>query len=219
MKRWMLMPALLVVFAVATPVFSQDLIWDIGLTATPLLGEEATAEASAEEFELMSGAHLGLRFLFIFYGSVDYWLVPPRKIEQMTSNYERDDVTGLETRTPGLYLPGIIQLYDAGIMLSLGPIQLGAEAGINELYVYNEAELPDPPDSSVGANLMGTAGLRFGRLGATLRTIVLFPSIEDALLTLGAAFDSTNEFQADAQEYLLNNIIPSVGVTLYLGGN
>jgi hypothetical protein len=180
---------------VATPAFAEV---ELGLSWTPVPADSEDKNAAEdEELESMMGFHVGYGFWGIFYGSWDALVMPPRTIEGFTG-FER---------------PGFLNLFNAGIRLSLGPVIAYVTAGINNLYVYRQAELGQI-DSSVGANLRLGAGARFDWWGVNVSGTAVFDTFKDLTQTVAAIAGDELKRQT-ALDKIVNGLIPSLNVTFY----
>jgi hypothetical protein len=214
--RRILVLSVLLLAVIAGPAFGQDQ-FDIGISATPLFAEEGETATDILD-NLIPGFHVGYRFLYLLYASWDALVLPPRIVESMTTRFiQRPD--GSTVVQEGYFRPGFLNLIDAGIQIVLGPFVVSAELGVNQVYIYKQDELDPRPDANFGANVLVGAGLKFGTWGITGRAFVVFPDIESAIFTLSSLASSDNEFAAAALDVVLDNLIPQIMVTLYLGGD
>jgi len=144
--------------------------------------------------------------------------MPPSMIENMTATFVKQD-DGSTVYQEGYHLPGYLNLVDAGVRIILGPFSVQAALGINQIYVYKQIDMDDPPDGGFGANVLLGAGLKFGWWGVGLRGLVVFPSIDSAITTVASIFSDDEEFAEQALQTFVDNLIPSLMFTIYLGGN
>ena len=189
MRKKVLLVALLVL-AMTAPAFA-DL--ELGVSWTPIPAEDASSE---EEFESITGFHLGYQWWGIFYATWDSLVMPPRIMYGLTDKKR----------------PGFLNMFDAGIRLRLGPIIMYTTAGINHVYLYKQDQIGNY-DPDLGVNLRAGAGLKFGWWGANVSGTAVFADFEQMTQRLAALADErTAEIAA---EKLLENLIPSINVTLY----
>jgi hypothetical protein len=194
-KSVLLVAFVLLAMFVATPAFAE---LELGLSWTPVPADADDPNATGEEeLESMMGFHVGYGFWGIFYASWDSLVMPPRLIAGFT----------------GYELPGFLNLYDAGIRLRIGPVIAYVTAGINNLYVYRQAELGQI-DASVGANLRLGAGAQFGWWGVNVSGTAVFDTFKQLTQTVGALAGTDLERQV-AVDTIVNGLIPSLNVTLY----
>jgi hypothetical protein len=206
MKRYLLLATLLA--AIASPVLAQQ-TWDLALTFTPKIEEEEAV--SLEDF--LYGAHVGYGFLYIFYGSWDAIVVPPHIVQNMTTQFV-ENADGTQFVQDGYYRPGFIHLFDAGLRLIIGPFVASGQIGMNQLYLYKQEELPDI-DASLGANIGLSAGLKFNFWGVSAKGNAIFPTFDQAVMTL-AALPEGGAVAERALQTIVDNLIPSIVFTLYL---
>ena len=194
-KSVLLVALVLLAMFVATPAFAE---LELGLSWTPVPADEDDKNATGdEELESMTGFHVGYGFWGIFYGSWDALVMPPRMIKGFT----------------GYEFPGFLNLFDAGIRLRIGPVITYATAGLNNLYVYRQAELGQI-DASVGANLRLGAGVKFGWWGVNVSGTAVFDTFKQLTQTVTALAGTELERQV-AVDTIVNGLIPSLNVTLY----
>ena len=194
-KSVLLVALVLLAMLVATPAFAE---LELGLSWTPVPADTEDKNATEdEEFESMTGFHVGYAFWGIFYGSWDALVMPPRLIKGFT----------------GYSFPGFLNLFDAGIRLRIGPVITYVTAGINNLYVYRQAELGQI-EASVGANLRVGAGVKFGWWGVNVSGTAVFDTFKDLTQTVVAIAGDDLERQT-ALDKIVNGLIPSLNATLH----
>jgi hypothetical protein len=187
--------------ALASPVFAD---WELGMSWTPLTSTDVTATGNTTKLDSMPGFHIAYSW-FILYGSWDALAVPNFMVEGMTSYY--DPVNGY---SPGFYVPGFVNLFDAGIRLVIAPFTAYAEVGTNTLYIYQVGMAP----GGIGANLRIGAGLYFDWWGVSISGTSLFASFADLQSTLKQlGSDNTRQTAVNSIE---KSLIPSVELKLYL---
>lgn len=189
MRKIVMCTLVLLILTAAVPAFSQEL--EVGASFTPVPGG-GTADG---ELDFIFGFHFGYSFFRILYASWDSLVMPPAIISGWT----------------GLYRPGYLNLYDAGIRFSIGPVIAFAELGLNSIYVYKQETIGFDPN--FGANLRLGAGARFGWWSIGLSGTSVFPSFEYMLNTLkGLVSDTTRKTSLGK---IADTLVPSVNVTMY----
>jgi hypothetical protein len=180
----------LLIIAAAMPAFSNEL--EVGLSFTPLPGGQDSPQG---EMDFMFGFHFGYSFLYILYATWDSLVVPPPMIFDWTG-YDR---------------PGYLNLYDAGVRFSIGPVIAYAEVGLNSIYVYKQETIGFDPN--FGANLRLGVGARFGWVGVNVSGTSVFPSFDYMIGTLkGLVADSTRK---QSLGKIRDTLVPSLNFTMY----
>jgi hypothetical protein len=131
----------------------------------------------------------------ILYASWDALVVPPTIIEEWT----------------GRFRPGYLNLYDAGLRFSIGPVIAYAEIGLNSVYVYKQDSIGFDPN--FGANLRLGVGARFGWVGVNVSGTSVFPSFDYMIGTLKGLVSDT--YRKDSLEKIKDTLVPSLNVTMY----
>jgi hypothetical protein len=190
MRKTLVVTAVLLMFALAVPAFSNEL--ELGMSWTPLPG----ADESTEELDSITGFHVGYSFFRILYASWDSLVMPPFIIREWTG-YNR---------------PGFLNLYDAGIRLVLGPVLGYATVGVNNVYVYKQEELPSFEDA-VGVNLRLGLGLKFNWWGVNVSGTAVFPNFDYMTSTLqGLVPEETRDI---ALQKIADVLVPSLNFAVY----
>ena len=191
MKRLLVPLVVVLLLVTAAPAFAE---WELGLSWTPVTKDVVTQTGTQTVWDAMFGTHVGLS-LAIFYGSWDAIAIPNTKVEMWTNS--------------AYSVPGFVNLFDAGLKLTLKPIELFAEAGTNMLYVYKQSLL----SGSFGVNFRVGVGLRFGGLGITLAGTSLFNSFDE----LGGAFADLGSSDTRDRGWtrITGSMFPSLGLALY----
>jgi hypothetical protein len=190
MRKIVMCALVLLILTAAVPAFSQEI--EIGMSFTPVIGDPVTSQ---EELDFMFGFHFGYSFLYILYASWDALVIPPQTIGEWT----------------GLQRPGFLNLYDAGVKFTIGPVIAYAELGLNSIYVYKQETIGFDPN--FGANLRLGVGAKFGWVGITLSGTSVFPSFDYMIGTLkGLIADSTRKTSLGK---IKDTIVPSLNVTMY----
>jgi hypothetical protein len=182
MKRFLIPFIVVLLLALAVPAFAD---WEFGVSGTPQLNP---VEGNVE---FLTGYHLGYT-VSIFAASLDSIAVPSWLIAEW-SNYT---------------VPGFLNLFDLGVKLYFRPLIVYAEAGINNLYIYQVGMLP-----GLGANLRVGAGLRFGWWGIDLAGTETFPSWDALQKQVGGLFNA--DMQAAAFNQIVQQLVPSVQFNFY----
>jgi hypothetical protein len=196
MKKLLGPLAVLVLLALAVPAFAEV---ELGISATPVQG----GQSNAGGYDTITGFHVGYAWSII-YLSWDALAMPAVLVQNMTGHF--DEKTS--SYVTGVYAPGFLNLYDAGLRLVLQPFLVYAEVGTNNLYVYK-----NQGGGSFGANLRIGAGLRFNTWGVNLSGTSVFDSFDQLSKTLTklASKDTANE----AIAAIGKNIVPSINLTFY----
>jgi len=197
MKRLLIPLLVLCLVALAVPAFAQV---ELGLSWTPVPGGQATGPGNTQ-VDSITGFHVAYRWT-VLYLSWDSLAMPASLIENMTGYWNGD------TYVTGPYLPGFLNLYDAGFEFMLRPFVLYAEIGANNIYVYE-----NQGGGSFGANLRIGAGLRFGWWGVNVSGTAVFPSF--AVLTDTLKQLVSSETSNAALKTIGDDLVPSINLTLY----
>ena len=208
MKKLAILIAVAVMITIAIPAFSADQ-WELGLSWTPIPGEEQSAKAQDEgEMDSITGFHFGYIWWHIGYATWDALVMPPSIIEGMTGY--QDDSGNWQ---PGYYRPGFLNLFDVGGRLNIGPFVGSAEVGINNIYVY-QGEQPVDYKGDFGANLRLGVGLKFNWWGISVTGTSVFPSFRKMTHVIGGLFSSDNRDWALGE--IQDGLVPSILLVLYL---
>lgn len=202
--------ALMAVLILATiPIFAEI---ELGVGLAPPLGT-IPSEASQGFFnDSTKVIHAGYSFAWLFYASYDGLILPPYAVSQMTG--VMDTTTG--SWSPGYYRPGFLNTFNVGIRPRLGPVMISASIGANSLYIYKQGVdgLTVPP---IGVNLRVGAGLKLGKiLGIMVSGTSVFSDFNDLTTTLKAVAGNDAYLQQIATDRILNNLFPTVVLSLYL---
>jgi hypothetical protein len=201
MKKFLLPLAVILLVALASPVFAD---WELGMSWTPLPTADVNAQGNTTKLDSITGFHVAYAW-FILFGSWDALAIPNFMVEGMTSYYD----TETQIYYPGSYVPGFVNLFDAGVRLVIAPFVAFAEVGTNTLYIYKAGMA-----GGIGANLRLGAGLYFDWWGVTVSGTSLFASFADLQRTLKALGDQGSRNQAINS--IEKSLIPSIQLTLYL---
>lgn len=212
-KRGLIIAALFI-FVLASPLFANS--WELGVSLTPTAGnndsEYDTTSADSAAEKLVPGFHVGYRFLGILYASWEAMVLPPEYVTDMTATFYE---TGGEIYyQPGPFRPGFLNLWDVGLKLVLGPIVAHTELGVNNIYVYKQADLEERFESNFGANWRIGLGLKLDRWGVNLDATTIFPSWDSMIDDLNILFGDDSA----ASDQIADKIrwIPSLTFILYL---
>jgi hypothetical protein len=172
----------------AFPLWAQE--FELGTSIFPIYWEsedvdtgESFIDKETDSFfnDWLVGFHFGFAYS-ILYASWDSFILPPAVIQDMTTKVrpaDPDMPEGEVIEEEGFYRPGFINFFDVGIRIVLFNLVTGfAELGINWLYVYNQADLPDDrKPGSIGANLRLGAGVKITPwFGVLMTATAIFPS-------------------------------------------
>jgi hypothetical protein len=206
-KRIVALMAVLIL--VTVPIFAEI---ELGFGLAPSLGT-IPSEASQGFFnDSTKVIHAGYSFAWLFYASYDGFILPPYSVSQMTG--VMDTTTG--SWSPGYYRPGFLNTFNVGIRPRIGPVMISASIGANSLYIYRQGSdgLTVPP---VGVNLRVGAGLKLGKLlGVMVSGTSVFSDFNDLSTTMTALTGNDAYLQQIATDRILNNLFPSVVLSLYL---
>ncbi len=182
MKKLLLPLAAILLLAFAVPTAFADAELGIGLTPGQISGN---TDANAQPLESF---HVGWSWTILYlswdaYAMPDYWVW---------------------NATGGSYaVPGFLNLFDAGIKLTLQPFTAYLEVGTDYLYLRGGNTYPN-----MGVNARLGLGLRFGWWGVDLSGTQVFASFGD----MEAAF---KDAAAGNTATLLNGLVPTLNFTIY----
>lgn len=209
-----------VVLALAAALAASSVAWaeiELGFGVSPPIGKTEKEGDPGPEGPLgdtILSFHAGYSFWWLFYLSADAYVVPPSFVKGATTAFDTEEGFTQE----GIYRPGFLNMLDVGIRPRIGPIALMATVGVNQLYIYKEADLPkDMKKPSLGLNLrLGGHVFISKNLAVTLNGTLVFQDPEQ----MGKFFDAvggSNEYlREQAIKYLRDNLYPTVGLTLVL---
>ena len=197
MKRLLIPLLVLCLVALAVPAFAQV---ELGISYTPVPGGQGS---NTNQVDSITGFHVAYRWT-VLYLSWDSLAMPASLIENMTGYWDPTQ----NVYVSGPYLPGFLNLYDAGFEFMLRPFLLYAEVGANNIYVYQ-----NQGGGSFGANLRLGAGLRFGWWGLNLAGTAVFPSFTTLTDTLKKL--ASSETSNAALKTIGDNLVPSLNLTFY----
>src|SRR6266403_1638503 len=200
---------------------------ELGFGAAPSLGGSSdNANVNPSDQSGQSNTvwvlRLGYTTLGVVNFSVDSLILPPSMVSAMTTTFV--SVSGADGGgyyQAGLFRPGMINLFDAGLKLALfDKLNLGLGVGVNTLYVYNMKEISDVDrnfKTDLGANIKMEAGYKFGStFGIEGALYSIQPSVGDAISTLKNLASSDTKISGDARDKLLQQAALSVPLMLYL---
>lgn len=212
-RRWVTVAILLTLSAM--PALAQ---LDLGVSYIPgsvLKTEEARSFEAFYQIEEslvgdnIVGLHAGYSLAWLFYGSIDSYIMPPWWIQAQTSVVDGR----------GVYAPGYLNLIGAGLRPSIGPLQILVTAGINTMYIHSTS-VPAEFQEANGTFAVG-ANLRIGLLW-NLKPISIgvvgtsvFGSFEQMQVTLMELFQQGDRA---AIETFARTLIPSFHVNINFGG-
>jgi hypothetical protein len=219
------------IMTLTIPLFAQDEL-ELGLSMVPLhmvLGDKGPEEGVEpmpdnpdmymEETDFLDEWMIGFHFGYstgILYASIDSFVLPPGLVEQMTMGDFYNPDTGMIEPAGGIFRPGFLNFLDVGAKLTLNKFVLFGEAGVNNLYVYHQGDLPPEQQDKIGK--LGT-NLRIGasykvidNLSIGLTGTAIFPNFK----TMGAALKGVfgDENYENSKEQL--QFLPMVMVVFYL---
>lgn len=203
--------AVILTLLLLIPAAADEL--ELGMSLTPIGTEgEDNPDPEAEDTVLvLPGFHIGYRFAGIGFVSWDSYVMPPELITLMTAVYD----SKTDQNTLGPFRPGFLNTWNIGAKLIIGPLVGYSTIGINNIYVYKQAEYPDEEfDSSFGTNWKVGAGWKFGDWGINLDFMAIFSSADTMFSEIDLLFSGNDDEQAAAKEKI--QFIPSLVATLYL---
>ena len=203
--------AVFLILVMVIPVFADEI--ELGMSLTPIgtVGEDNPDPEAEDTVLVLPGFHVGYRFAGIGFVSWDSYVMPPELITLMTAVYDSET----DQNTLGPFRPGFLNTWNIGAKLIIGPLVGYSTIGLNNIYVYKQAEYPDEEfDAGFGANWKVGAGLKFGDWGINLDLMALFSSADTMFSELDLLFSGNDEEQAAAKEKI--QFIPSLVATLYL---
>jgi hypothetical protein len=222
----------LLIMALTIPLFAADEL-ELGMSFTPLHmvaggdnpeGTEPPPPTSPdmmypEEKDFLDEWLIGFHFGYntgILYASVDSFVMPPFLVEKMTQSDEYFEDTDQWVKNPGIVRPGFLNFLDLGIKLNISKFVLFAEAGVNNLYVYHQGDLPEEQKAKIGT--LGT-NIRFGasyrvinNLSVGLTGTAIFPNF----MTMGNALKGLfgdEQYENSAEQVQL---LPILMIVFYL---
>jgi hypothetical protein len=197
MKKLLVPLAAALLLAMAVPAAFAE--WELGLSATPVPGGQSGG------VDTITGFHVGYNW-GILYGSWDALAMPAAFISNMTGYW--DAVNNIYVEGP--YVPGFLNLFDAGLRVIIQPVVLYAELGTNYLKAYKNLAI-----GGFGANLRIGAGVRFGFWGVSLSGTAVFPSFGNMIDTLKGLVAQNKTYQQQALKAIGDNLVPSLNLSFY----
>jgi hypothetical protein len=142
--------------------------------------------------------HVGWSWTILYlswdaYAMPDYWVYNNTTYVDPNSGYT----------VQGYYVPGFLNLFDAGLRIVLRPFIVYAEVGGNYLYLRGGQTY-----SNVGVNARLGAGLKFGFWGINLSGTQVFASFAD----MNAAF---HQAAHGNWSDLTQGMVPTLNFTIY----
>ena len=207
MRRVILPLIVVVLLALSAPVFAEI---ELGASFTPaeyMMSEEIKQLeqflGAEDQFEAIFGFHIGYSWWWLFYGSWDAMVMPPWWVYSITVGEEAS----------GIYRPAFLNLFDVGVRPTLGPIILLAEAGINNIRIYDQESLGvQGTEANFGVNLRLGAGLKFDWWGITVTGTSVFATFNKMVQVI----QGVTESNPNAIKYLVNSLIPSITFSMHL---
>jgi hypothetical protein len=221
------------ILTLTVPLIAEDEI-ELGLSMMPLhmLTEEDVGPADGmepvpdnpdmmnqDEPDFMDEWLIGFHFGYstgILYASLDSFVMPPFLVEKMTMSDFYDEEYQEWVMNPGIMRPGFLSFIDVGAKFSFGQIVAFAEAGVNNLYVYHQGDLPVEQQDKIGK--LGT-NLRIGasykvidNLSVGITGTAIFPNFKTMGSALKGLFGDDN--YANSKEQL--QVLPMIMAVFYL---
>lgn len=199
----------LALILLCAPVWAEI---ELGLGLAPsLIDTEGRPEEENVLGDFSLSLHAGYSLMWLLYASADSLILPPSLVQSFTSKLDENGFV-----REGIYRPGMLNLFNVGIRPSFGPVAVMATAGINQLYIYKQDELPDDYEApTLGVNLRLGAYLFITKnLALTATGTSVFAGF-DALISFFKAVAGTDAYlRKQSIEYLMNNLYPTIGLTL-----
>ncbi len=196
MKKLLVLLAAALLMAMAVPAAFAEV--ELGISGTPV------PDPLTGAVDTSTGFHVGYNWS-ILYLSWDAIAVHSGFIASQTGSWDGNNWVS------GPYVPGFLNLFDAGLIFTLRPFVLYAEVGTNTLYVYQPSI--NGGGGNFGANLRLGAGLRFGFWGVNISGTAVFSdftALTTTLAKLGSAATQTAAFGA-----ITSALVPSLNLTFY----
>lgn len=221
--------AAIMLISLAVPALFADDEFELGMSITPLHmvagGDDEYTDQYSDTYtdeymeekdfleEWLIGFHFGYSMSFL-YATIDAMVLPPFLVSDMTNVDYYDDVKKEWVVIPGVERPAFLNFIDVGAKFTLGSFVLFGEAGINQLYIYRQGDIPDEQKGSFGTNLrIGVSYKVLDSLSVGLTGTAIFPNFE----TMGKALKglvSDDEGYDGAAEQL--KFLPILMVVMYL---
>lgn len=193
MKRLVLpLGALFLLLSFAPPVFAD---WETGVSLFPS-SNTSVATVPSGNFDWMLGVHIGYVFPHSGYLSWDSITLPNYLTERLSAG--------------AYHVPSFLNLFDFGVRAGKHSLYGFAQAGLNNLWVYDTGF---EPLVNTGANLRAGVGLRFGIWGIDLSATEVYPTF--AAVGRNLAGIVSNGTSSGAFQTFADNLIWSAGINLY----
>jgi len=165
--------AAILLLVLAVPAAFSELELGVGLTP----GSVANPPDPTNVDPILN-FHVGWSWTILYlswdsYAMPDYWVYNNTSYVDATTGIYHD----------GYYVPGFLNLFDAGLKIVLRPFILYAEIGTNMLYLRGGATY----GGGLGVNARLGAGLKFGFWGINLSGTQVFASSSDLSAALHQA--------------------------------
>ncbi len=207
-----LIPLIFLLSMAGAPVFAGQL--ELGMSLTSVEQDNET-NPNEDQYDsnntILPGFHIGYRFAWIGFMSLDSYVMPPEYITNMTATYDLDS----DTYNQGPFRPGFLNTWNLGLKLVLGPLVGYSTLGVNSIYVYKESEYLDEDfNKNFGANWKIGAGLKTKDWGINLDLMAIFPNIDTMFQELDLLFNGDKTQQEEAKKRI--QFIPSLVFILYI---
>jgi hypothetical protein len=183
--------------------FANEL--ELGFGLAPMEVDSQGGEGDMWD-DSLKALHVGYNFGWIFLASLDTFILPPQMVLDMSDGI----IAGR---------PGMVNLYDIGVRLRLGPLMTFAQIGTNTLYIYRQSELVEEygydMGGNFGANIRIGAGLRFGWWGFTGSLTSVQNSFSDVTSILKRIASSDDNEREAAIDKMLSTALPSISFMIY----
>lgn len=220
-KLLLFIAVLLLVFSGLPLLAAEGEELEVGLSMVPIgaitqteseqYGEGNDPDMPYEEKNFMDEWLVGFHVAYnwgIIYASLDSFALPAFMMKDMT---KFEDEHGF---FDGHDRPGFINFFDAGLKITMGDIVVFATTGVNTLYVYRQAELPEEQTpGSFGTNLRMGASYKFANnVSIGITGTAIFPDFQ----TMG---DSLKGVFGDPEYAQLANtiqVLPMIMAVVYM---
>jgi hypothetical protein len=125
-------------------------------------------------------------------------------VEEMTSSYDTDGKF-----IAGWYRPGFVNTIGGGLQINLWAISLGAQVGVNNLYVYRQVEDELNIDASLGVHIkLGLGFIVDDWIKIQAYLVSIQPSFADVAQIAKGIFDAkTQKFAVDK---FMGSMVPAI---------
>ncbi len=192
MKRKSIVVGAVLFLSLVPPAFAE---LELGMSLFPT-SEGSVAATPVNDLDWMVGFHVGYNFLSVGYVSWDAISLPNYMTQNLTGSYD---------------LPSFLNLFDAGLRLSVGPLLAYGEVGLSSLWIY---DVGLAPVGETGVNVRAGLGMRFDWWGVVVSATDVYPTFAN-LSSAGSGLLGESS-GAQALSALESGLIWSAGLDFYL---